>query len=69
MCSSINCFSVTGLGAFDHEVPAGRGLGEGDDLADAGGLGKERDQPVDAQGNAAVRGCAILEGFEQVTKL
>ena len=41
------------------------GFGEGDDVADGFGAGHERDQPVHTEGQAAVRGRAVLQGVEQ----
>src|SRR3546814_9671381 len=45
------------------------GLREGDHVADGVGLRQQRDDPVHAHGDAAVRGCAELEGLEQEAEL
>jgi hypothetical protein len=58
-------FFVEGGGGAAHEVGAGLGFGEGDDVADVGGAAEEHDDAVDAEGEAAVGGGAELEGVEE----
>ena len=52
-------------GGVDHEVDGAGGLGEGDDLAQAGGAGQDHDDAVEAEGDAAVRRRAVLQGVEE----
>ncbi len=52
-------------GGVDHEVDGLGGLGEGDDFAEAGCAGEDHDDAVEAEGDAAVRGRAVLEGVEE----
>src|SRR5579883_337713 len=62
-------FFVDGRGRVHEQVNGGLRLGEGDDFANILLVGQQHDQAVDAQGNAAVWGRAVLEGFEHVTEL
>src|SRR5881409_279877 len=45
------------------------GLGKGDDVADRLAAGHHRDDAVQAEGDAAVRRCAVLQRFEQEPEL
>ena len=54
-CSSRSCFSSTLRGAGQQALGALR-LGEGDHVADRLGLGHQRDEAVQAKGQATVRG-------------
>ena len=56
-------------GRVEHEVRARRGLGEGHDLADVRLVGEQGDPAVDAEGDAAVRRRAVLEGLEDAAEL
>src|SRR5690606_33924969 len=51
-----------------HQIGGALRLGEGDDLADVRLACHEHNQPVHAGRNAAVRGRAVLERFEQVAE-
>ena len=62
--SSRSCGGWRG-GGVDHEVDSAGGLGEGDDLAQAGGAGQDHDDAVQAEGDAAVRWRSVLEGVEE----
>ena len=48
-----------------HQVGAALGLGEGDHVADVGDAAEDHHQPVQAQGDAAVRRGAVLQGVEE----
>ena len=54
---------------FGHQVGRLLGFGEGNGVADVFQLAKQHDQSVDAQSDSAMRWSAILEGFQQETKL
>ena len=49
----------------DHEVDGFGGFGEGDDFAEGLGSGEDHDDAVEAEGDAAVRRCAVLERVEE----
>ena len=52
-----------------QRVAAGGRLREGHDLADGVGAGEHRGEPVEPEGDAAVRRRAVLEGLEQEAEL
>ena len=58
-------FGFDGAGGFGHEVGAGLGFGERDDVADGLAVEHEHDEAVDAQGDAAVGRGAEAEGIEE----
>jgi hypothetical protein len=66
--ASLRCAAVIGAGA-GQRVEAAAGLGEGDDVADRLGVREQHDDPVPAEGDAAVRRGAELEGVEQEAEL
>ena len=57
-----------GTRALRHEVLPFLRLGEGYDLADALTLGEDGHEPVQSQGDAAVRRRSVLKGFQHVTE-
>ena len=67
--SSSSWSACTGEGASSIRSEPDGGLGEGHDLADVGLVGEQRDPAVDAEGDAAVRRCAVLEGLEDAAEL
>src|SRR3990167_2754414 len=52
------------VGRPGHQALRALGLGEGDDVADGFGAGHQRDQAIQAEGQAAVRRRAVLQGFQ-----
>ena len=60
---------MIGAGARGQRVEAAAGLRERDDLADRVGAGQQRDDPVPAERDAAVRRGAVLERVEQEAEL
>ena len=54
-----------GGGGVDHEVDGLGRLGEGDDFAERGCAGEDHHDAVEAEGDAAVRGGAVLECVEE----
>ncbi len=59
---------VDGRRGAGQRVSAARGLREGDHFADVVAPGDDRNQAVDAKGDAAVRGCAVLQRVQQEAK-
>ena len=57
-----------GTRALRHEVLPFLRLGEGYDFADALALGADGHEPVQSQGDAAVRRRSVLKGFQHVTE-
>lgn len=51
-----------------HEILALETFGEGHDVTDAGGAALDRHQPVQAEGDAAVRRTAALQRVHQVVQ-
>jgi hypothetical protein len=68
MCSSRSCFSSTG-GRVGQQALRALRLREGDDVADRLGAGHQRDDAVQAEGDAAVRRRAVLQRVEQEAEL
>ena len=52
-----------------HHVSSSVVLREGDEVADRVGATEERAETVEAEGQASVRRCAILEGAHQEAEL
>ena len=69
MCSSRSCFSSTGLGACVSRHCARWVFGKGDHVADRLGARHQRDDAVEAEGDAAVRRRAVLQRVEQEAEL
>src|ERR1700675_770032 len=51
--------------SVDHQIHRSRCLRERDYLAEAFGSGQDHDDAIEAEGDAAVRGSAVFEGFEE----
>ena len=56
---------VDGGGCVGHEVDGFGGFGEGDDFAEAGRAGEKHHDPVEAEGDAAMRGRALFKRVEE----
>src|ERR1700760_90322 len=56
---------VNGCGGPGERVGAAGGFGEGDDLPDVVAPGQDRNDAVDPEGDAAVRGCAGLQSVQE----
>ena len=65
----VELFFVDGRRRAGEEAQGARGLGEGDDLPDGLLAGEEHDQPVEAQGDAAVGRRPVAQGFEEEAEL
>src|SRR5690606_11442509 len=59
---------VNRTGRIQHQIGACGCFGERHDITNAGCVGIQSDDPFNAKGNAAVGWCAILKGFQNVTK-
>src|SRR5579883_1414906 len=62
-------FLIDRGGCVHEEVEGALGFGEGDDLTNALLIGAEHDQAIEAQGDSAVRGCAVFKSFEHMPEL
>src|SRR5712671_1202298 len=62
-------FLVHGRRRMREQVLRALRLGEGDDVADGFGAGHHGDDPVQAEGDAAVRRRAVLQRLEQKSEL
>ena len=54
-----------GGGGVYHQIDGFGGFGEGYDFAEAACAGEDHDDAVEAEGDAAVRGRAVLESVEE----
>ena len=60
---------VDRAGRLREQTLGALGLGESDHVADGLGLGHQRDQAVQTEGQATVRGRAVLQCVQQETEL
>ena len=58
-------FSVDRRGRARHQIDGVGRLREGDDFANGGFAGQQRDDPVEPERDAAVRGRAVLERLQE----
>src|SRR6266704_5103813 len=61
----VELISVHGRRRIGHQILSGGGFREGDDFADGFFASEEHDHAVDAEGDAAVRRCAISQRIEE----